>query len=239
MRPGGKRLTWSGFGSSGGRLLAAFALVGALRLLAVAHPPDPTHLAHLPPDWTPRRCRLAGRIAAPPEEPIPDAPGAGVPDRIVLRLDAERLACSPEAVPASGGVRLALYEARGEYRTGDRVEGTFLLRRPRGTINPGGFDYRRFRQVQGVALEGWAREAQAELAIEPVPGAWLSRAIAALRKRMLLRLQEAVGGEEGALLRAIVLGDRSGLSEPTVTAFRDSGTYHILDGPDRPLPIWA
>ncbi|MGH7395880.1 MAG: ComEC/Rec2 family competence protein, partial [Candidatus Methylomirabilales bacterium] len=35
-------------------------------------------------------------------------------------------------------------------------------------------------------------------------------------------------GEEGALLRAIVLGDRSGLSEATVTAFRDSGTYHIL-----------
>ena len=209
-------------------LLAAFAVTGALRLLAVAHPPDPTHLAHLPPDWTPRRCRLAGRIAAPPEEPIPETPGTGVPDRLVLRLEAERLACGPEAVPATGGVRLALYEARGEYRTGDRVEGTFLLRRPRGTINPGGFDYHRFRQVQGVALEGWAREAQAELAVEPVPGAWLPRAIAALRRRMLLRLQEAVGGEEGALLRAIVLGDRSGLSETTVTAFRDSGTYHIL-----------
>ncbi|MGH7364158.1 MAG: hypothetical protein ACREKA_10470, partial [Candidatus Methylomirabilales bacterium] len=87
-------------------LLAAFAVIGALRLLAVAHPPDPTHLAHLPPDWTPRRCRLAGRIVAPPEEPIPETPGTGVPDRLVLRLEAERLACGPEAVPATGGVRL-------------------------------------------------------------------------------------------------------------------------------------
>ncbi len=152
-------------------LLAAFAATGALRLLAVAAPPDPTHLAHLPADWTPHRCRLAGRLAAPPEEPIPEAPGTGAPDRLVLRLEAERLACGLEAGPATGGVRLTLYEARGVYRIGDRVEGTFLLRRPRGTINPGGFDYRRFRQVQGVALEGWAREAQAELAIEPVPGA--------------------------------------------------------------------
>jgi len=209
-------------------LLGAFALVGALRLLAVVEPPDPTHLAHLPADWTPRRCRLVGRIAAPPEEPVPDIPHAGVPDRVVLRIEAERLACGETAVPVRGAVRLALYEARGEYRLGDRVEGTFSFRRPRGTINPGGFDYRRFRQIQGITLEGWARETQAELAIEPLPGGWLSRGIAALRRRMLLRLQEAVGGEEGALLRAIVLGDRSGLSEATVTAFRESGTYHIL-----------
>ncbi|HEV8663321.1 MAG TPA: DNA internalization-related competence protein ComEC/Rec2 [Candidatus Methylomirabilis sp.] len=209
-------------------LLTAFAAIGALRLLAVAYPPDPTHLAHLPADWTPRRCRLSGRIVHPPEEPIPEAPGAGAPDRIVLSLEAERLACEGASEPVTGGVRLALYEAQAEYRPGDRVEGTFTLRRPRGTINPGGFDYRRFRQVQGVALEGWAREIQGELAVEPMPGARLGRAIAALRRRMLVRLQEAVGGEEGALVRAIVLGDRSGLSEATVTAFRDSGTYHIL-----------
>ncbi|MBI2081880.1 MAG: DNA internalization-related competence protein ComEC/Rec2, partial [candidate division NC10 bacterium] len=209
-------------------LLAAFALTGALRHAAVAHPPDPAHLTYLPPDWTPRRCHLTGRIAAAPEEPIPEAPGAEFADRLILRLEAERLACGPVASRAAGGVRVSLYEARGEYRAGDRLEGTFLLRRPRGTLNPGGFDYRRFRQTQGIALEGWAREAQADLRIEPLPSARVERGVAALRRRMLLRLQEAVGGEEGALLRAIVLGDRSGLSDATVTAFRDSGTYHIL-----------
>ncbi|MBI4390729.1 MAG: ComEC/Rec2 family competence protein, partial [candidate division NC10 bacterium] len=209
-------------------LLAAFALAGALRHVVVAHPPDPAHLTYLPPDWTPRRCHLTGRIAAAPEEPIPEAAGTEAADRLVLRLEAERLACGPVASRAAGGVRVSLYEARGAYRAGDRLEGTFLLRRPRGALNPGGFDYRRFRQTQGIALEGWAREAQADLRIEPLPGAPLQRGVAALRRRMLLRLQEAVGGEEGALLRAIVLGDRSGLSDATVTAFRDSGTYHIL-----------
>jgi competence protein ComEC len=45
---------------------------------------------------------------------------------------------------------------------------------------------------------------------------------------MLERISAAFSGEEGGMLRAIVLGDRSSLSAKVREAFLGSGTYHIL-----------
>jgi predicted membrane metal-binding protein len=54
--------------------------------------------------------------------------------------------------------------------------------------------------------------------------AWVFR----LRALILARMDAAMPPAEAALLKATVLGDRSGLTPEMNQAFLDSGTYHIL-----------
>ncbi|HBF15845.1 MAG TPA: hypothetical protein DDW30_09270, partial [Clostridiales bacterium] len=53
-------------------------------------------------------------------------------------------------------------------------------------------------------------------------------ALRRLNRRFCERLGNAVGGEEGALASALLLGNRSGLSGETVLHFRRSGISHLL-----------
>ncbi len=48
------------------------------------------------------------------------------------------------------------------------------------------------------------------------------------RQELSLRLEYLIGGEEGALASALLLGDRSFLSDDTVLAFRRCGISHLL-----------
>ncbi len=52
--------------------------------------------------------------------------------------------------------------------------------------------------------------------------------LAPLRQRLLETLRAVVPGEEGAVLAALCLGDRTDLSSATTTAFRNSGLTHLL-----------
>ncbi|MBE6589142.1 MAG: ComEC/Rec2 family competence protein [Ruminococcaceae bacterium] len=49
-----------------------------------------------------------------------------------------------------------------------------------------------------------------------------------VRKELSFRLSHLLGSEEGALSSALLLGERSGLSEDTVLAFRRCGISHLL-----------
>ena len=49
-----------------------------------------------------------------------------------------------------------------------------------------------------------------------------------LRERLLSALRERLGGEEGALLEGICLGEKTRVSEETSAAFRHAGLPHIL-----------
>lgn len=92
----------------------------------------------------------------------------------------------------------ALYPTQESYR----ADGVFLQ------VYPIGFD---------------------ENAMTVVPSARTWRAVLApLRERLLSAVRTRLGGEEGALLAGICLGDKSGVSESTMTAFRRTGMPHIL-----------
>lgn len=68
-----------------------------------------------------------------------------------------------------------------------------------------------------------------EDAMTVVPSArtWRSM-LAPLRERLLSAVRARLSGEEGALLAGICLGDKSGVSDSTMTAFRRTGMPHIL-----------
>jgi len=190
---------------------AWIASAGALRIAFALAPPAEDSIAHrtgaLP-------MRIAGRVGGLPE---PNARGARI------QVDAE----SAGASPAHGRLRLVVLEGIPPVLPGDRVEFRARLHPPRDYRNPGVPDRTLPDRARGVrAVAAVPRAADVTLLSRGPPGPM--RAIAALRASLSRRLSLRTRGDARALLGALTLGERALISEAVETAFRRSGTTHLL-----------
>ena len=123
------------------------------------------------------------------------------------------------------GVRLYIYSSKIEYKYGDTLAiSATKLSVPDATTNPDGFDFNAYLWMNGVALTGSSTDDK----IEIISGA-------ASLKRMLYELRDSLAevsdnifGDESDVMRAILLGDRSLLSDDTYEDFRQTGIAHII-----------
>ena len=144
-----------------------------------------------------------------------------------------------ERVLASrGGVRVYYYPRQSDPPSLDLQYGSRVklavrgLRRPRNFGNPGAFDYEAYTRRRGINFTAVARASD----VTPLTGRGgnrLTGAMFSLRARLLASLDRRFPGDQdegrrGALLKAILLGEDSGLDLDTESAFQASGTYHIL-----------
>ena len=152
----------------------------------------------------------------------------------LLELDVDR-ACSTAGVCASvaGGVRLAMGGAAasesGRWRAGCRLRVFALLRRPTAFENPGLGEETRALARRGIALVGTVKSGAL---IEVIaPGTWLEERAAAVRDRIRRTLAARVGRHDRrsfGVATAILIGDRTGLSEADERRLQDAGTYHVI-----------
>ena len=157
----------------------------------------------------------------------------GGDEMYLLRLEA--IESGQVAWPASGKVRLQHYrwersEPRLDLRYGERVAVLARLRAVRGFHNPGSFDRETRARREGAVYSASIKAA--ELA-ERLPGRGGYRVagwVVALRTTLLQRLDALFPPESAAngLLRAMLLGDRSGLDRRLSEDFQKTGTYHAL-----------
>jgi len=109
---------------------------------------------------------------------------------------------------------------------GDVISVRAVIRGPGPPAVPGGFDFRRWSWFQQLGGSGFA--------VGPVTvlesgrsGGWrleLNR----LRDTIASRIREAYPDQAGAIAMAVIVGDRSALSEDTLVAMRASGLAHLL-----------
>lgn len=121
-------------------------------------------------------------------------------------------------------VRLYAY---GEVARGitiaDEIAVTGTLYAP-DTSGNGGFDFREYLWAEGV---GQYMSMQAsEISVTPCDGGWIER-IAEMRTQLRQRADELFP-ENAAILRALMLGDRTGISDADEQAFSESGIMHLL-----------
>ncbi|MEM6999691.1 MAG: DNA internalization-related competence protein ComEC/Rec2 [Pseudomonadota bacterium] len=117
------------------------------------------------------------------------------------------------ACGALAGVKLRLgwyvdADAGRMPAAGDVLQVEIKIRRPWGTLNPGGFNYRLWLLSQGFYATGYVRKVVWQEA--PIPR----------------RVAPSLLYPE--LLRAIAIGDRSGISAEQWELFRASGTIHLM-----------
>jgi competence protein ComEC len=204
-----------GFGCLGGQAMAG-ALFGS----------PAYHLSRLPETSLDAPLPLEGWVVGPPDPRPAESRDAGDPERTRFVIEVTRVRLDEAWVRARGQARLTVLGEAIEVAYGDEIRGTFRLRHPRRFDNPGSFDYPRYLATQGIALEGWTRDAVEVLGASR--GSPILAAIFRLRSLLLRRLDAAMPAPEAALLKATILGDRSGLTPEMNQAFLDSGTYHIL-----------
>lgn len=161
-------------------------------------------------------------------------------------LDLESESVSFEGVPTAlrAGIRLTIYPAPEDdydsaddaapepsvspvYLYGQRLRFPTRLRLPRNYGNPGALDYRAVLAQQGIAAQASARADR----VEPLSGFSGSRAAlwrSQLRRGLRARLTALWGKEDGALLAAMLIGERTFLDRQTRLDFQRTGAYHVL-----------
>ncbi len=115
-------------------------------------------------------------------------------------------------------LRLAWYDGPALH-AGERWRLAVKLKRPRGLVNPHGFDYEAWLLAQRIGATGTVKSGE-RLSAAAGFGAWRG----ALRERLLA---VSAHGRQGALT-ALVLGDDSGLQRQDWRVLQDTGTVHLL-----------
>jgi competence protein ComEC len=207
-------------------ILLTFACLGAQAMAQVQFGQPENHLARVPEAYLDSPVALEGWVVIPPDPRPAEVRDATDPTRTRFVAEVTRLRLGERWVATTGQARLTVLGEPMEVFYGDEIRGSFRLRHPRRFGNPGAFDYPAYLATQGIFLEGWTREEVERL--EASRGSRILAHVSRLRRLLLQRLDAAMPAQEAGLLKATVLGDRSGLSPEMNRAFLESGTYHIL-----------
>jgi competence protein ComEC len=154
-------------------------------------------------------------------------------------IDLEQVEIGGATLPVSGGLRVNLYrdsrsaadEANSApaLRAGDRVEALVRARPPRNFLDPGAFDLKGYLVRKGTDLTGTLRGAELLTLIDQ-PRPTLAHRLARARGDLLARIDTLFEAhpERAAVLRAMLLGDRSFVDSQVVLAFQKTAAYHVL-----------
>jgi competence protein ComEC len=227
-----RRETFAGVLALGGFILAGAA---AARLFEFRYPPQ--HVSHLEDLGLDLRdpVRISGRLVSSPLETRSgqqfDLELTGIEDRGQLH-------------PLSGKVRLWLRrgaDARSlaledalHLRYGGSIRALAELERPRVYRDPGVFNFRRW--MESIHDIYWMGTIKSPLLVEKLPRRGppsLGELLARVRQKLLAGIDRlyppwSVEGKDGAVLKAVLLGDRSSLDSDTLNNFRQTGLYHLL-----------
>ena len=133
----------------------------------------------------------------------------------------------------SGSVLCKSYDScrvEGHAAEGCTAEVCGKLQDPRGKHNPGCFDYSLYLKSLGVT-KTMTCSAVEVLSVQPVreaPLSFIRNRVYLAREGFIKRLAGHTDPSTGALIRAILFGDKGGLGEDVLDAFRKNGTAHIL-----------
>ena len=143
--------------------------------------------------------------------------------RFLFRIDSAVLA--GEALDWHGLVRLGWYQGVPDTVPAcSRWQLQVRLKRPRGTVNPGGFDFERHALQRGIHATGYVRDGDANA--QHGVRAWC---IDPLRERLSAQIAQRVEHVHAArLLQAFTVGDTRGLEPGDWQVARANGIPHLL-----------
>ncbi len=151
-----------------------------------------------------------------------DLPG-GVPglQRFVWSVDtAGRDAGVPQRVYVSW------YDAESPVRAGERWQLTVRLRRPRGLLNPGAFDFERWAFRRAIGAVGYVRASAGNRRLAPTAARCR---LAGVRQRLADAVRSAMTDARAiGFALALTVGVRQALDDQTWTALRRTGTAHLM-----------
>ena len=150
-------------------------------------------------------------------------------------IDLESVEAEGVVLTTSGGLRVNFYSGPRAtqppqgLRAGDRVEALLKARPPRNYLDPGAFDVHGFLARQKIDVVGSLRSGELLQVIDR-PSPTVQQRLARARGTLLARVDSLFADqpERAAVLRAMLLGDRSFVDSDVVLAFQKTAAYHVL-----------
>jgi len=172
------------------------------------------HLAtRLDPALEGRDLMLTGWVSSLPEQ------RGGLTE---FQFDVESLDGRPPGAGTPKLVRLSMEDVTDVPRAGEHWSLEVRLRRPRGFMDPGAFDYEGWLFFHGIGATGYVTHAATQL-----PGT--RHPLLRLRAGLRDRIQSALAGDAFAgMAAALVTGDQGGISESQWRVLQATNTVHLM-----------
>ena len=123
-------------------------------------------------------------------------------------------------------LRLSWYYPDQAIKAGQYWSFTIKLKRPHGSLNPGGFDYERWLFTQGIGAAGYVRPDSKPVLLGR-DSAWTN--ISVWRQRITDRLSFLLSDRPSlGLIKALTIGDGNGITQQQWDVFRKTGTTHLV-----------
>ncbi|HEV7490029.1 MAG TPA: DNA internalization-related competence protein ComEC/Rec2, partial [Rhodanobacteraceae bacterium] len=147
------------------------------------------------------------------------------PDGVRATLRVEHASLDGADIPLHGDIRVAWYDAdENMLAPCSRWQLHVRLKRPRGLVNPGGFDSERSALERGIVATGYVRDEGTNRRI----GA-RAMCVDGLRDRISREIAERIPEpHDAALIRAFSVGDTRGLDEDDWEIARANGIPHLI-----------
>ena len=199
-------------------LLSGVFLAGNLTLQRVYAPDFPAH--HLRQLALPQKVVLEGWLFREPERG---------PARGRLYLEAQRVWQDGQPRPATGKVLVTVRHLQGPWQYGDVLRLPLKLRIPRNFQTPGSFDYAGYLARRDIYLTAFVWD-DTEIEIEKIGrrGTWLRHWIEDTRRTVGIFFDEHLPDRSSAILRALIIGDKSRLDPELRDRFTRVGVAHML-----------
>jgi len=143
-------------------------------------------------------------------------------DMRVASLDADH-----QTHAVSGLLRVTVVGDLPEINVGDKIRFKARMRSITNFKNPGGFDYKRHMVFKGIVATAYVRGDKISLA-EDSPPSVVSQAINRVHNTFADLVQNSGSPEVQGVLKALIMGDRTQISETTRQHFNRAGVAHLL-----------
>ncbi|NCP62003.1 MAG: ComEC family competence protein [Alphaproteobacteria bacterium] len=155
--------------------------------------------------------------------------------RIVLE-DVRFLKKLRSDLPLPTKIRLSLrgrLQPADDFIVGDQVRLKASLSPPGNPVAPHAYDFRRRAYFEGIGAVGYGITPLTRVDTEGLPQnrtlyGTLKHTVNQWRTDLTTYLRRHIKGQSGAVVAALVTGDRSGITDNTRQAFADAGLAHIL-----------
>ena len=144
-----------------------------------------------------------------------------------FEFDVETVTAPSVALPSR--VLLGWYSGNTAVQPGERWAFTVRLKRPHGTMNPGGFDFEAWMLERNLRASGYVRTnltpPSRRQAMVWAPRYAIERGRSNLRERLQSQLADK---RYGGVLLALVLGDQRAIADSDWTLFNRTGIGHLV-----------
>ena len=150
-----------------------------------------------------------------------DVLGLPQADQHAVRFDF-RVRQSPQTELVGKKIRMGWYSQSRVPAPGSRWQFSATLKRPRGVLNPGGFDREQSALEQGIAATGYVRDSGSAMQLAPGQG------VDFLRSQISDRIAVALPDGRGRFVQALALGDTRALTDDDWATLRATGLTHLI-----------